>query len=94
MLTIFVKNGCPYSRKVLDAVEALHVPVAIKNLKEDGVVDELITLGGKRQVPFLHDEAEGVSMYESSDIVRYLCQRFGGDPAHYDKDVAHLCQGE
>ena len=35
-------------------------------------LDELMEKGGKRQVPFLVDEENGVSMYESDDICRYL----------------------
>ena len=33
---------------------------------------ELLSLGGKNQVPFLVDEDEGVKMYESKGIIAYL----------------------
>jgi glutathione S-transferase len=39
---------------------------------DEGLRTELVTKGGKKQVPFLEDTERGVSMYESSDIVSYL----------------------
>ena len=34
--------------------------------------DLMIQLGGKRQVPFLFDNKNNVTMYESKDIIEYL----------------------
>ncbi|KAK4490012.1 hypothetical protein RD792_000666 [Penstemon davidsonii] len=36
-------------------------------------------LGGREQFPFLRDPNTGVSMYESSDIVKYLFRQYGGE---------------
>ncbi|KAK4385578.1 hypothetical protein Sango_2681800 [Sesamum angolense] len=35
-------------------------------------------LGGREQFPFLVDPNTGTSMYESSDIVKYLFEQYGG----------------
>ncbi|MEK7613836.1 MAG: glutathione S-transferase N-terminal domain-containing protein [Patescibacteria group bacterium] len=92
MITLFVKMTCPYSLKVLKVVEGLQVPVTLKNIADAGVADELITLGGKRQVPYMVDDERGIFMYESNDIVSHLCQHFDGDPAEFGGDVPmHVC---
>ena len=36
----------------------------------------MITRGGKQQVPYLIDEARGIEMYESEDIVDYLREHY------------------
>jgi len=72
MLTLYRKNGCPYCAKVLTAASELGITFIDKNIADPEVVDELIALGGKRQVPFLVDDARGVSLYESADIIEYL----------------------
>jgi len=38
---------------------------------------ELVERGGKSQVPYLVDEAAGISMYESADIIEYLKEKHG-----------------
>ncbi len=91
-MTLFVKMTCPYSLKVLKVVDALHIPVTLKNIADAGVVDELIAHGGKRQVPYLIDDERGVALYESKDIISHLCEHFGGDVAAFGGEVpAHVC---
>ena len=75
MYTLYVKPGCPFCVKVLQVVEEQNIPVEIKETIEEGVVDELITHGGKRQVPYLIDGVTGVAMYESDDIIAYLMSK-------------------
>jgi len=72
MLTLYRKIGCPYCTRVLATARELDLTLAEKNIADPGVADELVALGGKRQVPFLVDDARGVSMYESGDIIEYL----------------------
>lgn len=71
MLTLYVKTGCPYCIKVLEAGKKLGITFAEKNIADQAVADELIARGGKRQVPYLVDTENGVEMYESDDIVQY-----------------------
>jgi glutathione S-transferase len=75
-LTLYVKTGCPYCAKVLQAGEELGIEFNLKNVADEGVSEELISLGGKKQMPYLVDSANNVSMYESDDIVEYLHQHF------------------
>ena len=52
-------------------------PLTIKDVHDAGVTEELISLGGKKQMPYMVDDEAGVSMYESDDIMAYLHQTFG-----------------
>ena len=72
MLTLYVKTGCPFCHKVLDAADALGVTFDEKNIADDAIAAELIARGGKRQVPYLVDDDRTIEMYESDDIVAYL----------------------
>lgn len=75
MLTLYVKTGCPFCAKVLAAGEELHLVFDEKNIADQGVAEELIARGGKRQVPYLVDG--DVEMYESDEIVAYLTEKQG-----------------
>jgi len=76
MLTLYVKTGCPFCHKVLDAGGDLGVTFEEKNIADDAVAAELIARGGKRQVPYLVDSERGVEMYESDDIIAYLREHY------------------
>ncbi|PIR47125.1 MAG: glutaredoxin [Candidatus Vogelbacteria bacterium CG10_big_fil_rev_8_21_14_0_10_45_14] len=76
MLTLYVKTGCPFCEKVLKFAGDNDVSLNLKNIAEEGVRLELIEKGGEQQVPFLVDEQNGVSMYESDDIVEHLKKNF------------------
>lgn len=94
MLTLYVKTGCAFCAMALHKVEELRVPIDEKNIADDGVADELIERGGKRQVPYLVDTACSVEMYESADIVEYLEKRFGeADGEPNPEDAATCPQG-
>ena len=72
MLILYTKTNCPFCEKVLRRAHELGITLETRNIAEPKNLDELMKLGGKRQVPFLVDEERAVSMYESDDIVRYL----------------------
>lgn len=78
MLTLYVKDGCPFCKKVLDVVDELGIAVEYKNKKDPGVIDELVRRGGKSQYPYMVDSERVVEMYESDDIVEYLREHYGG----------------
>ncbi len=77
MLILYMKTGCPFCRKVLDAAEELGVTFDERNIADDAVAAELVTRGGKRQVPYLVDEERATEKYESDDIVEYLREHYG-----------------
>jgi len=74
-MKLYVKTGCPYCIRVLTVLQSSQVPYEEKNIADDTVAEELVSLGGKRQVPFLVDG--DVSMYESQDIIDYIGTKYG-----------------
>ena len=78
MLELYQKESCPYCAKVRRAFEELGVDYVIKPMPDgSGRRGELLKLGGKEQVPFLHDTARDVKMYESEDIIQYVTEHYG-----------------
>ncbi|MEE4314821.1 MAG: glutathione S-transferase N-terminal domain-containing protein [Desulfofustis sp.] len=78
MLELYVRDGCPFCRKVLDAAREL----GLKEGEDYRVIDAapntpgrqtVLEIGGQAMVPFLIDGDR--SMYESDDIVDYLRQQ-------------------
>lgn len=76
MITFYVKQGCPYCLRTLTEADLLHVPYEEKDIYDDGIAEELVARGGKRQMPYMADSDTGTEMYESEDIIAYLHQRF------------------
>ena len=77
MITLYVKTGCPYCAQVLEVVDELNIPVTLKNVGDEGVADELVRIGGKKQEPFLIDDETSALLYEADVIEDYLRKRFG-----------------
>lgn len=71
-MILYVKTHCPYCEKVLARAKELGIVLEERNIAVPRYLDELMERGGKRQVPFLMDEDNAVSMYESGDIIAYL----------------------
>ncbi len=89
MITVYGKSGCPYTEKVIVALDTLRLSFTKKNIADESVVAELIELGGKRQVPYLVDG--DTHLYESDDIVAYLTTTYGEKAA---KSSVHVYRGE
>ncbi|MEK7505622.1 MAG: glutathione S-transferase N-terminal domain-containing protein, partial [Patescibacteria group bacterium] len=66
-----------YCAAVLHSLDELKLERVEKNISDPAVVEELVSLGGKRQVPYLVDSDKGVQMYESADIAAYLHKTYG-----------------
>ncbi len=77
MLTLYVKTGCPYCAKVLAVAEELSIELNLKNVADEAIATELITRGGKLQMPYLVDGDTATEMYESDDIITYLREKVG-----------------
>jgi glutathione S-transferase len=84
MLELYQAEGCGYSQKVREVLTVLGVSYVIHNprtaageTRNDQTHDELCTLGGQDQIPFLVDRQRAVTMYESDDIVDYLKTHYG-----------------
>jgi glutaredoxin 3 len=78
MLNLYVKTGCPYCIRVLEANKEINAPITVLNITEDPALKaELMEKGGKTQAPYLEDTDRGVSMYESLDIIDFLSTHYG-----------------
>jgi glutathione S-transferase len=78
-LELYEFEGCPYCRKVREALTALDLEAMVYPCPKGGsrfreIVRER---GGKAQFPYLVDPNTGQAMYESGDIVRYLFNEYG-----------------
>lgn len=73
-------DHCPYCKKVRSAFEDMNITYTkIDALPGTPERDELISLGGKGQVPFLVDKTnpeKPVMMYESDDIIAYVKRQY------------------
>jgi glutathione S-transferase len=79
-LELYEFEGCPFCRKVRDALTELDLEAIIYPCPHGGTVHrpKAIALGGKSQFPYLVDPNTGTRMYESDDIVAYLYATYGG----------------
>jgi glutathione S-transferase len=78
-LRLYEFEGCPYCRKVREALSILDLEADILPCPKGGprFRPEAVKLGGKAQFPYLVDPNTGKAMYESDEIVRYLFSEYG-----------------
>lgn len=83
MLELYQAENCPYSETVRQELTELGVSYVIHNPRRHGgsirnlqTQEELVTIGGQDQLPFLVDHSRDVTMYESNAIVEYLHQHY------------------
>lgn len=92
MLNLYTKTFCPYSLRVLGANKSIGADLNILDIsKNPALKEELISKGGKSQVPYLEDTDNDVSMYESLDIIDYLNNNFGGNKQLEIAEVGNVC---
>jgi glutathione S-transferase len=84
-LELYDFEGCPYCRKVREALSILDLDAVIRPCPKNGphFRPEVVRRGGKAQFPYLVDPNHGVELYESDDIIRYLFDRYGRDGVPY-----------
>ncbi len=77
MLQLYTFKSCMFCERVRRAFAEMGIEYE-EVLAEMGTpaYDELVKLGGRGQVPFLVDEDNNVSMYESNDIIAYAEKHF------------------
>ena len=78
-LELFEFEGCPYCRKVREALSILDLAAMIYPCPKEGprFRKEVNRRGGKVQFPYLADPNTRKEMFESDDIVRYLFKTYG-----------------
>jgi glutathione S-transferase len=78
-LRLYEFEGCPFCRKVREALSMLDLEVDVFPCPKGGARfrSEVVRMGGKAQFPYLVDPNTGKAMYESDEIVRYLFAEYG-----------------
>lgn len=91
-LKLYDMEGCPYCRRVREALTALGLDVEIYPCPKRGkrYRPEAERLGGKRQFPLLVDPNTSTLLYEAADIVDYLFKTYADreTPSAYTRGVA------
>jgi glutathione S-transferase len=79
MLELYQAEGCPFCENAREKMTELGLSYVIHNprsaegeQRNAGTHEELQTLGGEDQIPFLVDHQRGETIYESDDVVDYL----------------------
>jgi len=78
-LKLYEFEGCPFCRKVREAIVWLDLDPIVYPCPRDGKIyrEFVKEKGGKAQFPYLIDENMNVAMYESDDIIEYLYENYG-----------------
>ena len=78
-LELYEFEGCPFCRKVRQALSMLDLEARIYPCPHGGTRfrPAAIERGGRSQFPFLVDPNTGRELYESNDINRYLYETYG-----------------
>jgi len=79
LLELYEFEACPYCRKVREMLTVLDLDAKVYPCPKNGARyrPEVAARGGKAQFPYIVDPNTGVSMYESSNIIKYLAERYG-----------------
>lgn len=76
MIELFMMEFCGYCKKVMAYLDEHNIPYKTIDISEKANEEELIRIGGRRQVPFIIDRENKVEMYESNDILEYLREAY------------------
>ena len=69
-MVLYERSSCPYCKKVRRFMKKEGIEISSRNIKVPEYADELIEIGGKRQVPCL--VIDGQALYESNEIIKFL----------------------
>lgn len=78
-LKLYQFYACPFCIKTRRNMKRLNLPIETRNAQSGQYRAELLAGGGEVKVPCLRIKEQGkiTWMYESSDIIQYLDERFG-----------------
>ena len=77
-LELYEFEACPFCRRVREVLSSLDLEAIVYPCPKGGRHRARVReLGGKEQFPFLVDPNSGDQLYESSDIIRHLVDRYG-----------------
>ncbi|GAB6879736.1 glutaredoxin [Halorubrum gandharaense] len=93
-ITLYRLQACPYCERVVRVLDRLGLDYRSRYVEpmhsERNVVKRV---SGTRSVPAIVDEATGVTMSESANIVAYLERTYGDAGAEEDADDAASAAG-
>ncbi len=70
-LVLYKFERCPYCVTVMEYLRRRRITIQLRAILTDpGCLEELIRIGGKRQVPCL--TIDGKALYESEDIIQWF----------------------
>ena len=72
MIELYILETCPYCKKVMGFLDANSIEYEKRDIKDYDTRVNLIKLGGKEQVPFLHIKGDSIKMYESDAIINFV----------------------
>ena len=78
-LVLYELENCPHSRRVREALSMLDLDVEIRPCPRgaDSHRGELLSIGGRQQIPALLDPNTMAVVYGADPIVEYLFERYG-----------------
>lgn len=72
-LALYYSKNCPYCLRVMEYLERINKTIEVIDITESfEAKDELLSIGGKSQVPCL--TIDGKALYESLDIIRWISE--------------------
>lgn len=72
MLDLYILETCPYCKKVMNYMKENGIKFhKFDTINNDNAL-KLLSIGGKDQVPFLHNEDTDDKIYDSERIIEYL----------------------
>ncbi|KAH8970670.1 hypothetical protein BDL97_02G100600 [Sphagnum fallax] len=79
LFQLYEFEACPFCRRVREALTELDLSAEVYPCPKGSIRHRefVRSVGGREQFPYFLDPNTGVSMYESSDIVRYLFSKYG-----------------
>jgi glutathione S-transferase len=79
LLELYEFQGCPFCRKVREAITLLDLDVLVWPCPKDGPTyrPKAVQMSGKSQFPFLVDPNNGKQLLESDAIISYLYNEYG-----------------
>lgn len=79
LLVLYQREGCPFSRRVREALSMLDLDALIKPVPEGSSrhAREVEALTGAREIPVLVDPTIGVVVQETAAILAHLFQHYG-----------------
>lgn len=82
-LELYEFEGCPFCRKVREALTQLDLRAMIYPCPKGGPTyrPQVVARGGKAKLPYLVDPNTGDALYESAAIIDHLYRNYGNRPA-------------